>query len=475
MARVLVLPGLLAGISAASSAAVPQWPQFRGPNSAGVAEQDKPPVLFGPETNQVWKVEVPGGLSSPIVFGDRVFLTGAEGEKGTVLCLDRRDGKVRWQQSITSGTQREMHKKNHPVASTPVTDGQRVCAYFAGFGMVTYDMAGKELWRVPLTNMYVRNGSGTSPALAGGRVVLNCDVEENKSFLAVYDLATGKEQWQTSRKEFFSGYTTPVVWRHDGQEELVISGSLRVVGYGLADGKERWFTTGTEAVSVAPTPVLGENQLYVMSRSFGGSKLPPFELFVLGVDTDGDGRISKAEAPRQLVEQGMFGGVDRNNDGFITKAEWEEAVAFLGKADYGIFAIRAPGMADKGDLSESHVSWKHRKGVAPVSSPLFYQGRIHVVQDGGRVTCIAAKDGRKLYEQERLGAEGEYFASPLAADGKVYFASTAGAVTVIEAGDMLNVLAKNKLGEPIYATPALAANTLYVRTTGHLWAFAAGK
>jgi outer membrane protein assembly factor BamB len=468
---ILLLLLAILGCAGTAAPAPPQWPQFRGLNSCGVAEADKPPVNFGPTTNLLWKSDVPGGVSSPILHGDRMFLTAADGDKFIALCLDRHDGKILWRQAVPAGPQRELHKKNHLVASTPVTDGKRVCAYFPGFGLVAYDFAGRELWRQSLTNMYVRNGSGTSPALLEGRLVLNCDVEEGKSFLASFDPGSGKELWRVSRADFLSGYTTPVLWHHDARDEIVVVGSLRVMAYGLADGKEQWFTTGTEAVSVCPTPVIGDGQLYVMSRSFSGSKLPPFTLFVLGTDKDGDGKVSRAEAPRQFIEQGMFGGLDRDNDGFITEKEWDESVAFLNRADYGIFAIRPPAKEERGDLSSTHVAWKHRKGVASVSSPLYYQNRVYVVQDGGRATCFEAKTGGKVFEQERIGAEGEYFASPLAADGKVFFCSTAGKVTVIESGDGLKVLAKNDLQEPIFATPALADDKLYIRTAGHLWAF----
>src|SRR5262249_18812070 len=156
-------------------------------------------------------------------------------------------------------------------AATPATDGRSVCVYHATFGLVAYNLEGRELWRKPMPGLLARNGSGTSPALLGGRLVLNCDVEEGKSFLAAFDPATGQEFWRTARPEFMSSYTTPIRWEHEGHNEVVIVGSLRVVGYDLRDGQQRWSVSGTEAVSVAPTPVLGEGQLYVMSRSMSGA------------------------------------------------------------------------------------------------------------------------------------------------------------------------------------------------------------
>lgn len=449
-------------------AAVPSWPQFRGPNSSGVAETAKPPVEFGPNTNLLWKIAVPSGVSSPCLWGDHIFLTAAEDGKLLTLAVDRRNGKTLWRQAAAAEKPRELHKENHPAAATPATDGRSVCVYHATLGLIGYDFNGRELWRQPMPGLLARNGNGTSPAMIGSRLVLNCDVEEGKSFVAAYDPATGKEIWRTPRPQFVSSYTTPVRWQREGRDEIVIVGSLRVVGYNLADGKELWTIGGTEAVSVAPTPVLGDGQLYVMSRSMSGMKLPAFALFTLGMDQDGDGKISREEIPKVFIEQGMFSGIDRDQDGFLTAEEWNQAVAFLNQADYGIFALKPPS---EGTLTTNQVAWKHKKGVASVSSPLFYRGRIYTAQDGGRITCIKAQGGEKLYEQERIGADGEYYASPVAANGHLYFSSSKGTVTVAEAGEALKVKTRNVLGEPIFATPAIADDNLYVRTAEHLWAF----
>ena len=460
----------LALITAAASsfAATPNWPQFRGPNSSGVAENDKPPIAFGPDTNLLWKVGVPGGLSSPCVWGDRVFLTASEDNERLTLAVDRREGKILWRKAVSAEKPRELHKKNHSTAATPATDGKSVCVYHAGWGVIAYDFDGRELWQKPMPGLLVRNGSGTSPAMLDGKLVLDCDVEQQKSFIAAYEPATGKELWSTSRKDFASSYTTPIRWQREGRDEAIVVGSLRVAGYNLSDGKQRWTIGGTEAVSVAPTPVVGDGLLHVMSRSMGGMQIPAFALFALGVDKDKDGKISRDEIPKQFVEQGMFAGIDQNQDGLLTEKEWEEAVNFLGQGDYGIFALKPPG---EGVLTTNQIAWKHKKGAASVSSPLFYRGRVHVVQDGGRATCYEARTGAKLYEQERLGTSGEYYASPIAANGYVYCSSSKGAITVVAAGDTLQIVSTNALGEAIFATPAIADNKLYVRTERNLWAF----
>jgi len=450
--------------------AAPSWPQFRGPNCQGVDDSGQPPVAFGPEANLLWKVQIPPGFSSPCVWGDHIFLTAHDAGKLSTLCIARRDGKILWQRPAPTDEVEEVHKASNSASATPVTDGKRVYVYFASFGLIAYDFKGREQWQKPLPVPFVVNGSGTSPALCGGRLILNCDQQGGKSVLLALDPRNGKTLWQTPRSDFPSGYTTPVLWKQNGAEEIVVAGSLRVVGYALRDGKERWSVRGLEAVSVCPTPALGDGQLYLMSRSLGegGSKLPSFAELLALMDKNGDGKIAKAEAVGPLSQDGAFEFVDRDRDGFITAAEWAESEEFISKGESGIFALRAPGA---GDVTETHVAWKQKRGVAPVSSPLFYRGHIYVVQDGGRVSCYNAKTGEKSFEQERLNAEGEYFASPVAAHGTVYFASTRGTVSAVQAGETLKVIARNELREPIMATPAIADSKLYIRTGNHLWAF----
>ena len=469
-AGIFALAALLLGLGSDQSFATSQWPQFRGANCQGISEDDKPPVEFGPATNLLWKIAMSPGVSSPCVWRDRIFLTVLEAGKLETVCIDRKSGNILWRQPAPAAKVEEVHKVSNPASATPATDGERVYVYFASFGLIAYDFNGREQWRRPLPVPFVVNGSGTSPGLMGGRLFLNCDQQGGKSFLLAVEPRDGKTIWQTPRPDFPSGYTTPVFWKHDHGEEIVVAGSLRVVGYGLADGRERWSARGLEAVSVCPTPVSGDGQLYIMSRSLGDSpRPPPFPETLALMDRNKDQKIARAETAGSFLGQnGAFDFIDRDQDGFITEPEWNEAGEFIAKADYGIFALRPPG---QGDLTGTHVAWKHKRGVAAVSSPLFYRGRVYVVQDGGRVTCFNSKTGDKFFEQERLGAEGEYFASPIAADGRIYFASTRGTVAVIEAGDTLKVAAVNRLGEPIMATPAVADDKLYVRTGGHLWAF----
>ena len=457
---------LLSAAAALALSGAPSWPQFRGPNCQGIAENERPPVQFGMETNLVWKVAMPGGVSSPCIWGDRVFITAFESNKLLTLGLDRHTGRVLWRQAAPAEKVEETHSQSSPASATPATDGTAVYVYFGSYGLLAYDFNGLEQWRKPLPVGLVINGSGTSPVLVNGRLIVNCDQQDEKSFLLAVDPKSGKTIWETPRPGFVSSYTSPVLWGDD----VVVSGSLRVVGYGYRDGKERWSSGGLEGVSVCPTPVIGEGQLFVMSRSFGGAKLPIFSEILAQGNKDGDNRMSRDEAPPYLRGHGGFNATDLNKDGSITEDEWNQMTSLIARGEHGIFALRSGGA---GDVTGTHVVWKNKRGVASVSSPLYYRGRLYTIQDGGRLTAFSPKTGDSLFEQERIGVDGEYFASPIAANGHIYLCSTRGIVTVIGAADTLDVKARNKLGERIQATPAIADNKLYVRTASHLMAFGA--
>ncbi len=336
-------------------AASSSWPQFRGPNSSGVAEKDEPPLQFDAETNLLWKTEVPSGLSSPCIAGDRIFLTGFEEGKLLALCFNRRDGKELWRQEAPPGKVPEVHKISSPAVATPATDGRLVYVYFVPFGLVAYDFKGHEQWRKAVPAGYVMNGSGTSPAVAGDAVVLNCDQDEGESFLLAVEARTGKLRWQTPRAGVLSSsFTTPIAWKHGAREEVVVSGSMRVAGYDLSDGQERWTARVLTSVSVAPTPVLGEEHLFVMSRGVPPTAMGTFESFWGKHDKNADGRISPNEVPAEFGT-GVFRGMDRDKDGFITPQDWTSMTNLFAKGDSGLFALSAPG---DGDVTHTHVAWK---------------------------------------------------------------------------------------------------------------------
>lgn len=446
-----------------------RWPQFRGSNGQGVAE-GKPPVEFGPATNLLWQTALPAGHSSPCIWGDRIFLTALDGQKLETICLRRGTGKIMWRSPAPAEQIEKSHPTGSPAASTTATDGRNVYVYFGSFGLLSYDFKGKEIWRKPLPMPVTGYGSGSSPVVAGKRLLLNCD-QDGGSFLLAVDARSGKTLWKTDRPGFVRGFATPLVLQQGDNGVVVVAGNNRVIAYNLNDGSETWSARGLPGYDVCPTPVGGNGLVFVAGFGNpalpGSVKLPDFAEFSAANDKNKDGKISLDEMPSGPLK-GNFGILDPNRDGVVTADEWEAAARNFARGENSLFAVRPGG---HGDVTDSHVVWKQKRGVPRISSPLLYRGRIYVVKDGGIFSCFNAKDGVAVWQEERLGAEGDYYASPVAANGKIYVASKRGGVAVVEAGETLNVIARNNLGEEVMATPAIVDDTLYVRTANHLCAF----
>ena len=249
MKRASLITLLATVILSSSAGAAPDggkvwWPQFRGPHSSGLGE-GRPPVHFGPDQNVLWKIAVGPGLSSPVIWEGRLFLTEFDraNRQLATLCVDRRTGKILWRRSVTPGQIEKVHGISSPAAATPATDGERVYVYFGSYGLVCYDFNGNPKWerRLPLPeNPY---GAVASPIVAGELLVLNHQGKD--SYLLGVDRRDGRTVWKTDRKLFQYGWSTPVYWRHDGVEEIVVLGGdfqpgQRLMAYNLADGAERW-------------------------------------------------------------------------------------------------------------------------------------------------------------------------------------------------------------------------------------------
>jgi outer membrane protein assembly factor BamB len=403
------------------------WPQFRGPNSSGLGG-GKPPVHFGPNQNVLWKAAVGSGLSSPIVWGQRVFLTEFDQttRKLATVCLDRRTGKILWRHAVAAEGIEEVHELSSPAAATPATDGQRVYAYFGSYGLVCYDLDGNQKWerRLPLPENHY--GAAASPIVAGELVVLNHQGKD--SYLLGVNRRDGRTVWKTDRSLFRYGWSTPVHWRHDGIDEIVVLGgdfepNQRLMAYDLANGAERWWVAGLPPCGKS-TPVIGGGLLFLA-------------------------------APDIVLEQAAE---KRNPD---------KAAQFYARNGNRLMAVR-PGRT--GEVPQTNIAWSDRRGVPGVPSPLYYNGRLYTFKDGGLVFCRVAGTGELLYS-ERLGTLGYYYSSPVAADQRIYIASAEGVVIVLQDGEKLNILATNKLDGGILATPALVDGNIYVRTKSHLYAF----
>mgnify|MGYP001252704146 CR=1 FL=1 len=467
-----LLPIFAATVGAALTAsATDNWPQFRGPNASGISDSAKPPAVFAPGTNQIWKIPVPSGASSPCVWGDLIFLTAFEDGKLETLCYQRKDGKLLWKADAKAEKIEDYNiAEGSPAASTPATDGERVVSYFGSCGLICYDTKGKELWRYSLPTAESPGGFGTggSPIIEDGLVVVGRDQSTACSLLAV-DLKTGKKVWETARPDVGPGFGTPIFWKNDGAKEIVMPGSFKLKGYDLKTGEERWSLAGMPSFTCT-TPVVGPDMLYFAGWSPGKEPGtgPSWDGMVKPADKDNDNVVTLEEAKAAHFDA-FFKPLDVNGDGKLTPDDLAAMQAQMARGENVLVAIKPGG---KGELAESGVAWKQTRGLPYVPSPLLYKDRIYIVKDGGMLSSFDAATGKVYYQQERLDAVGNYYTSPVAADGRIYVASLNGRVTVLEAGgDTPKILHQADFGERISATPALVGDAIYYRTATALYAF----
>ncbi len=462
LAFTLVFAAMIAGAES-------NWPQFRGTGGLGIGT-GKPPVEFGPDKNVLWKVEVPQGHSSPCIWGGRIFITGLDQGKLVTLGLDRKDGHELWRAVAPVEKIEPTHRIASPASPTPCTDGERLYVYFGSFGVLAYDLNGKELWRHPLPVPVVEFGTGASPVLAGGKVILANDQDVGSCLMAL-DGKTGTEVWRTPRPEFRRSFSSPFLWKHDDIEEIVLAGSLWVRSYEVNDGHERWSARGMARVSNA-TPVAGDGVLIVSSWNVGGDEgdrvaMAPFDEFIAVNDKNKDGVLTLDEFPPGAVKD-RFSQIDVDKDGKVTREEYEHMRSMFAEAVNQLFAIKPGG---HGDIADTHVLWKVGRHLSYVSSPLCFNNKVYVVKNGGLASCYDAKTGETVYQAERLDSPGDYYSSAIGADGRIYVASQKGTVVVMDAGPQHQVLARNNLGEAVFATPAIADGGIFLRTAKHLYLF----
>jgi outer membrane protein assembly factor BamB len=310
------------------------------------------------------------------------------------------------------------------------------------------------------------HGVGTSPILAGAYVILLRDQDIGSELLAL-DRTTGKTAWRTPRPEFRRGFCTPVVLGDGQQARIIAPGTLQAVAYELHSGREVWRMPGLPN-EICSSPVVSDGVVILggWTPGSGFRRMPEFDELLLRGDGDSDGRLTRDEAPAGPARQ-HFQYIDADRDGLVSRAEYDFIADAFTRSSNGILALEVPTAT----AAEPRERWRQTRGLPYVPTPLIYGGRVYLAKNGGMVTCIDLESGRTLFQEERLGVLGDNYASPVAADGKIAIASRSGTVAVIKDGETLEVLARNPIGESIMATPAIAHDTLYVRTERSLWAF----
>ncbi len=408
--RLVLVLGLGCALTAAARAG--NWPRFRGPNGTGIAADKDIPVHWTESSGVLWKTELPGaGHSSPVVWGDRLFIESATAKERLLLCVRVTDGKLLWSKAMAGGTARK-HPKSSFASSTPATDGDRVYAVFwdgRDVWMLAYDFAGKQLWKRDLGPFTSQHGPGASPVVYAGKVYLNND-QDGAAELIALDAKTGAVAWRAKRRAFRTCYSTPFLLEQTkGKPELVVVSTAGITGYNPATGKENWdwvWHFSNMALRTVGSAVAGHGII------FAGS---------------GDG-----SGERHAV------------------------------------AVRAGARGDSG----GGLVWERKRDFPYVPSMLVRGDHLYWVNDKGKAGCCDARTGKVVWEQ-RLLDRGAVSASPLLIDGKIYAISENGEVFVFPAAPEFKLLAKNSVGERVFATPAVADNRLFIRGEKHL--FCIGK
>ena len=458
-------------LAAACVACGEDWPQFRGPGARGVAMgQAAPPVDIAPGRHVLWQTPIAPGHSSPVVVGDRVYLTAHDAPNLLTLALDRDTGEILWRAQANYEALEPLHKINGPATPTVAADQECVVSLFGSCGLFCHGRDGTPRWHVPMGPFDDSQGAASSPILVDDRVIVLED-HDTGSFLAAYDKRTGREEWRVERPDFRRNYSTPTVWSVDGRKQIVTVGSARVTAYDAEDGRYLWSISGVARVT-SSTPVVSEDGMLYLATSGGASEAtyPSFEQAVAASDTNGDGLLSGDELPAGPLRsyQDQF---DRNKDLLIDGDEYESIRRIMSLSRDVAMAVRAGGV---GDVTKSHVAWSMTRNVPRNASPALVDGTLFLIKDGGILTSLDARTGRVL-KQGRTGDVGYYFASPVVGGGAIYLFNQAGQLTVASANPKWEVLAKADFGEDVLASPAIVDGRVYVRTAKRLYCFSADQ
>jgi outer membrane protein assembly factor BamB len=460
----LVCPLLAIGLFGA------EWPQLRGPNGNGLCPScGELPTEFGPKKNVLWRTALPAGKSSPVVAGDRIFLTASEGDDLITICLSRTTGRVQWRRSVRAARRDAQHPLNHRAAPTAVTDGKNVFVFFADFGLLAYDYEGKQLWQLKLGPFNSQHGIVASPVYADGKVILVCD-QDTDAYIVAVNADSGKVAWKAPR-EVINGYSTPVVYRPSrGPAQVIAPGSYELTAYSIENGERLWFVRGLTCQPKSAPVIAGDN-LYFNGWTPGNDtgqqvELPPFAEVIAAADANHDSKLSQMELPQPWQPTGTWRAVDLDRDGFLNEREWTFFRTRRASRN-GLLAVKLGGA---GDVTATHVLWRYEKSLPDVPAPLVYNNVVFLVRSGGIATTLHAHTGKVLKQARLTGALEDYYSSPVGVDGKVYIASQHGKIVVLRAAGDWEVLAINEFDSEIYATPALETGRMYIRTDNALYA-----
>jgi outer membrane protein assembly factor BamB len=394
----------LAVLVLTTAAHAEEWPSWRGPRGDGTSDEKDIPLHWSRTENVAWKAPIPSkGHSSPVIWGDRVFLTTCieERHERVLLCLDRRDGKPLWQRVVLTAPLEPKHKLNSYSSSTPATDGKHVWVSFLAMpNMVVacYDLDGNPVWQTSPGEFHSVHGFCSPPVRYKDTVILNGDQDDPRAFVVALEKDTGKERWRIARPGLRS-YCPPQIVEAAGRTQMVLSGSKCVASYDPDTGKQLWIVQG------------------------------PTEQFVASL----------------VYADGLF---------FLT----------CGYPERHLMAIRPDG---HGDVTSTHVAWRHPRGPAGyVPSPIAHGDYFHVVSDEGLAGCYEARTGKQRW-LHRLGDH--HSASPVSAGDYLYFPADDGSTYVLRAGPTFELVARNELGEQVSASPAVSHGQLFLRTFDNLY------
>ncbi len=460
------------------------WNQFRGPGGNGIAldEADYPAKVV--RDHALWSSQIGTGVSSPIVWGDQLYLTAHRSDTFETLAYNRHNGQLLWQNEVIADTVQRFHPIGSAAAPSVVTDGEHVVAYFGSYGLVCYNTNGELQWEriLPIEgNMY---GVSVSPVIFKKQLVFSRD-SDAMSYLETIDLDTGETIWHTDRPNYRGNWSTPGFHTVGGQDQILIYGVFSMKAYDFRTGEELW-TLPKLTDEPATTPLSYSGLIYVTTYNMKSNPevlgLPTYDSLLGLYDGNKDEELSFEEIKenKSILSRydadgegdhplpGFFRGLDRDRNGQMTRAEWQRIVDWIDSFDWynALIAFRPP--ETKGGLPD--IIWEYEYGVPECPSPLILNGFAYMVKNGGIMTCLDAETGELQYE-EKLGAGGPYYASPVTADGHIYLTSGRGVITVVKAGREFSVVAQNDLKERIQATPALVDGVVYVRTHKKLYAF----